>query len=62
MSGTWFCPATAVCGAHEADGRPRMSEKSWEYVTANAACAAALCASDPMNDSMNSPPMFIAMP
>ena len=38
------------------------SEKSWVYDTANAACAAALCASEPMNASRNTPPMFIAMP
>ena len=39
-----------------------MSENSWPYETANAACAAAPCASDPMNDSISTPPMFIAMP
>ena len=39
-----------------------MSEKSCVYDTANAACAAALCASEPMNASMNTPPMFIAIP
>ena len=39
-----------------------MSEKSCEYETANAACAAALCASEPMNESISTPPMFIAMP
>ena len=39
-----------------------MSEKSCVYDTANAACAAALCASEPMNASISTPPMFIAMP
>src|SRR3990170_4092086 len=29
---------------------------------ANAACAAALCGSEPMNASMNTPPTFIAIP
>ena len=39
-----------------------MSEKSCEYDTANAACAAALCASEPMKASMRTPPTFIAIP
>ena len=39
-----------------------MSENSCEYEIANAACAAALFASEPMKPSISSPPMFIAMP
>jgi len=39
-----------------------ISEKSCEYETANAACAAALCAREPMNESINTPPTFIAIP
>ena len=39
-----------------------MSEKSCVYETANAAWAAALCAREPMNASMKTPPIFIAIP
>jgi hypothetical protein len=37
-------------------------EKSWPYETEYAACAAALCASEPMKERRRSPPMFIAIP
>ena len=50
-------------GAHEPDRRPRdQREELRSSDTANAACAAALCASEPMNESMNTPPTFIAIP
>ncbi len=39
-----------------------ISEKSSVYPTAKAACAAALCSSDPMKRSSRTPAMFIAMP
>ena len=39
-----------------------MSENSCEYPIANAACAAAPIATDPMNASINVPPTFIAIP
>ena len=39
-----------------------MNEKSCPYEIAKAACAASPCATDPMNDSSSTPPMFIAMP
>ena len=39
-----------------------MSEKSSEYDTVNTACATALCASEPMNESISTPPTFIAIP
>ena len=45
-----FCPATAAAAPMSPTDVHVMSEKSCEYETANAACAAALCASEPMND------------
>ena len=57
-----FWPATAAAAPINPTDVQVMSENSSLYDTANAACAAALCASDPMNDSIKTPPMFIAMP
>src|SRR6267378_1557267 len=57
-----FWPATAAAAPINPTDVQVISENNSPYDTANAACAAALCASDPMNDSMRTPPMFIAIP
>ena len=57
-----FWPATAAAAPIRPTDVQVMSEKSWPYDTANAACAAALCASAPTNDSISTPPTFMAIP
>ena len=56
------CPAIAAAAPMRPVAVHVMSEKSCVYEIANAACAAAPAATDPMNASSNTPPMFIAMP
>ena len=57
-----FCPPTAAAAPISPIAVQVTSEKSWPYDTANAACDAALCASEPMNASISTPPTFIAIP
>ena len=57
-----FCPATAAAAPISPTDVQVISENSCEYEMANAACAAALCGSEPMNASISTPPTFIAIP
>ena len=57
-----FCPVIADAAPISPIDVQVMSEKSSEYETVNTACATALCASEPMNDSMRTPPTFMAIP